>query len=80
MAEVKKADIPVVADFMPEFWRLIKRYYLVEDRNEYWRDFVSECDDIYKRFPDKLCEIFLVSYGSYLEKKYYEKYGKKDKK
>ena len=69
MASVKKSEIPEIAEFMTEFWNFIKKYWIVEEGDEYWAQLVRESDEIYKRHPDEFCKRQILSYVNYLRAK-----------
>lgn len=76
MASVRKEDIPAIAQFMPDFWALIKKYWITEDSDKYWEDVINECDRLYKKYD---CDLFarkmVTAYITYLEEKSREVHG-----
>lgn len=69
MASVKKSEIPEIAAFMTEFWSFVKKYWIVEECDEYWAQLVEEADEMFKRYPDEFCKRQVVSYVDYLSAK-----------
>ena len=71
MASVRKEDIPAIARFMPEFWELVKKYWIVEESDEYWEDVINECDRLYQKYNcDQFVRKTVRAYIDYLEEKY----------
>lgn len=57
MSEVLGKDIPIEQQFMTDFWKFRKKYYIPENSDSYW---VNLCMD-----ADKICE-------KYNRNKYFE--------
>ena len=70
MASVRKEDIPAIAQFMPEFWELVKKYWIVEESDEYWEEAINACDKIYRKYNDVFVKKMIIAYMDYLEEKY----------
>ena len=70
MASVRKEDIPDIAQFMPEFWEIIKRYWIVEDTDEWWEEVIQTCDQCFKKYnKDLFVRRMLGAFTNYLEEK-----------
>lgn len=69
MASVRKEDIPEIAQFMPEFWEIIKKYWIVEDMDEWWEEVIGVCDACYKKYNDPFVRKMVVAFIEYLEEK-----------
>lgn len=69
MASVKKSEIPEIAEFMTKFWNFIKKYWIVEESDEYWAQLIAEADEIAKRHPDEFCKGQILKYVDYLDAK-----------
>ena len=52
MASVTKEEIPEIAAFDAEFWKVKKQYWIPETNNqEYWDSLWNTLGDLKKRFP-----------------------------
>jgi len=71
MASVTKDDIPSVAGFMPEFWGLIKKYYITEDDQRYWDALLDDSTELNEKPGDekerRLCRVLLLAYQNFLK-------------
>lgn len=66
MAGVNKSDIPVIAAFMPDFWKAIKQFWIVEDNNSYWKELTEAMNDLYKKYPTEFCKRQILAFEGYL--------------
>ena len=46
MASVERKDIEQEAEFMSDFWKFRKKYYIPEKSDEYWEALCSAADDL----------------------------------
>lgn len=69
MASVRKEDIPYIAQFMTEYWEIVKRYWIVEDTDEWWEEVIGVCDQCYKKYNDPFVRKMVVAFIDYLEEK-----------
>lgn len=72
MASATKEEIPVVADFMPNFWSFIKQYYRPEENDDYWENLITDGNVLAAQFPDELCKALIVAYIKHREVVYFE--------
>lgn len=68
MASVRKSDVPEIAEFMTRFWEFIKKYWIPEDGDEYWKPLCDDARRIGNEYPHKFCKHMMASYVDYLEK------------
>ena len=62
MASVTKQQIPSVAQFMPEFWNLVKQYWVPEPNQLYCDNLVDSCSKLRQKYkeiatPEEFCFI-----------------------
>lgn len=70
MASVTKNEIPEIAQFMSEYWELVKKYYIPEDTDAYWNALNKEQQELVtKHKNDKLVVSTLCALTNYLEAK-----------
>lgn len=69
MASVRKEDIPEIAQFMTEYWGIVKHYWIVEDTDEWWEKVIHVCDACYKKYNDPFVRKMVVAFIDYLEEK-----------
>ncbi len=67
MASVSKTDIPEIASFMSEFWLLVKKYWIPENTDTYWTEFVEESSTLGKKYPHEFCVKQILAFVEYLE-------------
>lgn len=71
MASVSKDDIPNVAGFMPDFWELMKKYYITEDDQHYWDALIDDSTKLDTRMGEekerRLCHMLLLAYLEFLK-------------
>lgn len=67
MASVKKADIPKIAAFMPDFWEFIKSVWIPEDQDEYWEDVCNKAQGLYERHECAFAKHMILAYCDYLD-------------
>lgn len=69
MASVKfNKDSPEFT-ILNEFWAMLQKFYVPEESDEYWQEFIAEYDDFIRRHPDELSRQLLKAMHIYLEKK-----------
>lgn len=69
MASVTKQDIPEISEFMAVLWGLIKKYWVPENDDAYWKALMDEMNDIGKKYPDRFCTVMMIALADYLEEK-----------
>ena len=67
MASASKTDIPEIASFMSEFWLLVKKYWIPENSDEYWEDFITESSTLGKKYSHDFCIKQILAFVEYLE-------------
>jgi hypothetical protein len=70
MAGVNKQDIPLEARFMTEFWDMVKKFWIPEDADEYWKGLSDYANRLYEKYPTDFCKGQIVAYAKYLNEKY----------
>lgn len=50
MSEVLAKDIPIEQQFMTEFWRFRKKYYIPENSDNYWSDMCNSADALSDKY------------------------------
>ena len=70
MAEVSAKDIPIESQFMTDFWSFRKKYYVPEDRDEYWSELVSAADELYNKYPYPYFEKMILNCAEDIDKRY----------
>ena len=50
MASVKKDRIPEIANFMQDFWQLIKDFWSPENSDRYWESLVARQDELAQKY------------------------------
>jgi hypothetical protein len=71
--EVKKSDIPQEAEFMTEFWKVAKKYYIPEDTDSYWHDAIQSLTELSKKYPSEFAKNIILGFMKYLEDKFYKR-------
>ena len=69
--EVKKSDIPQEAEFMTEFWKVAKKYYIPEDTDSYWCDAIQSLTDLSKKYPSDFAKNIILGFMKFLEDRFY---------
>lgn len=69
MAAVKKQEIPMVAQFMTDFWEFVKSVWIVEHTETYWDDTVKRCEKLLTQYPEPFCRKQILCFLEYLETK-----------
>ena len=64
---VKKNEIPEIAEFMSDFWKLMKQYWIVENTNQYWQAFISESSALSQKYNNRLVQKLLAVFVNYQE-------------
>lgn len=65
--EVKKSDIPQEAEFMTEFWKVAKKYYIPEEGDDYWKSAIDELTELSEKYPTEFCKCIILGFVKYLE-------------
>lgn len=69
MASVKfNKDSPEFAIFN-EFWALLQKYYIPEETDEYWENFVQDYDVFIKKHPESIARGLARFLQTFLENK-----------
>ena len=50
MASVERKDIEQEAQFMSDFWKFRKRFYIPEKSDEYWESLCNAADDLAAKY------------------------------
>lgn len=69
--EVKKSDIPQEAEFMTEFWIVVKKYYIPEEGDDYWKSAIDELTELSEKYPTEFCKYIILGFLKYLEGRFY---------
>ena len=56
-----------------EFYELIQAYYIPEDNDDYWENFVNAADKFAKNNP-KIARKLVAAFSKYLEDEYKQEY------
>lgn len=75
MGSVTRNEVPAEAAMMGALWNLIKRFYIPETTEEYWKELQCECEKLYRDYPLPLTKYLLNGYRDFLQEK--EMGGKK---
>lgn len=75
--KVEARNIPLMHMFMPEFWKFIKEFYIIEDNDDYWSNLCKKYEDLYEIYPDGLARELMGTFVKYQEQMYKKKYGKR---
>lgn len=79
MASVKNSDIPEIFKFMGDFWMFMKKYFVPENDDAYWRAVMAEAAELGHKYKDDRLAVNLINaYTVYLNEKL--KGAKKGKK
>ena len=70
--EVKKSDIPQEAEFMTEFWKVAKKYYIPEEGDDYWKSAIDELTELSEKYPTEFCKCIILGFMKYLEGRFYK--------
>lgn len=54
MASVLGKEIPKESQFMTEYWRFRKQFYIPEDNDEYWNELVNAADSLMHKYDPEL--------------------------
>lgn len=54
MASVLGKDILEESQFMTEYWRFRKQFYIPEDNDKYWRELVNAADSLMYKYDPEL--------------------------
>lgn len=76
MAGVKNEDVPDVFKFMTDIWRFMKRFWLPEDNEEYWKDISCESRKLLDEYRQDFCVALVCFVLEYLKWKYKKNKGK----
>ena len=68
--EVKKSDIPQEAEFMTEFWKVAKKYYIPEEGDDYWKSAIDELTELSEKYPTEFCKCIILGFMKYLEDRF----------
>lgn len=69
--EVKKSDIPQEAEFMTEFWIVVKKYYIPEEGDDYWKSAIDELTELSEKYPTEFCKCIILGFVKYLEDRFH---------
>ena len=77
MAGVENKDIPEIYNFEAEFWKIIKKYWIVENTDEYWQGVIEDTNQLGRKYDDTFCLIQIRAYMDYLTEQYKIKFERK---
>jgi len=61
-------DLKLFADFMTDFWKMIKSSHEYRDDDQYWQDLMRYADLLCKKYDGhKLVKVLLLAYLDYQE-------------
>lgn len=61
MASVESSEIKEEFEFMKDFFRIRKKYYIPEDNDDYWEQLILEPNDLAKKYNnDYFTQLLLV--------------------
>lgn len=69
MGYVTRNEIPAETAMMGALWNLIKRFYVPETTEEYWKALQCECEKLYRDYPLSLTKYLLNGYRNFLQEK-----------
>lgn len=55
--------------FFGEVWTLFKKYYIVQNTDEYWETLIAESDRINRKYNSELCKDLLLAVINELERR-----------
>ena len=64
--------------FFAEFWGMVQKYYIPEDKDEYWESLDKDANDLANKYDDKLFDSLIISFVTEMAKKLEE--GKRNGK
>ena len=58
-----------------EFWKLCQKFWIVEDDDAYWQEFISDMNDFYKKYDKSILAKGLgLALANLLDEEFYKKY------
>lgn len=72
MAEMRFKKDSEEFKIVNEFLLILQRYYLPEEKDEYWESLLKELNDYYKKYDTKLARGLAKFAMNYLDEKYRE--------
>ncbi len=70
MASVTKEAIPEMANFMADFWKFEKEYWIPEDTDEYFDELIAAGDALWFKYnKDALIREYITAYMKSREEK-----------
>lgn len=70
MASVKNSDIPEIFKFMGDFWVFMKKYFVPENDDAYWKTAMAEAAELGHKYNDERLAVHLINaYTVYLNEK-----------
>ena len=70
MSSVTKNDITEISEFMSDFWKFVKRFYIPEEDDKYWENLMHEAAELgHKYKEDRFVAHQINAYLDYLEEK-----------
>lgn len=67
MAEVKNSDMPDVFKFMTEVWGFMKKFWIPENEDSYWRAVTEEAEGLLQNYENDFCQGYVFFVLDYLE-------------
>ena len=62
-------EMKVEFSFFGEVWFLFKKYYIVQNTDEYWETLIAESDRINRKYNSELCKDLLLAVINELERR-----------
>lgn len=77
MASVERKDIEQEAEFMSDFWKFRKKFYLPESTDDYWQELVNAADDLSQKYGNKkYYQDLIIACCTDIDKRYREGRGR----
>ena len=54
--------------FFADFWKMVQKYYLPEDTDEYWDNLIAEAAQLKKKYDGDFYHYMIQGFMSYAEK------------